>query len=233
MHPAPSRPSRRSRAAVHLTVAAAVAGSLFGFAAPARAGAAAPPVRAVHQVAAPARYAIPDAAMLQAADLYGATPTAVTDDYWSALRPPQPCATRGYPSAALRRTDRAITALIGIDERPTVIMEDVATYRATGAHRYLRDLRRAVAACTGPDEQGRTWSVLATGVAGDESVLLRLREYIDYAETFKDSYVLVARVGRALVVLADVGWETAGGHLTLVRELGTTAAQRATVLARR
>jgi hypothetical protein len=179
------------------------------------------------------RALIPDAAMLQAADLGGATPTPVTDDYWSALRPPQPCSDHQYPGAALRRTDRAVSALIDVDGRPTVVMEHVAIYRADGAHRYLRELRRALKACGGVDAQGSRWSVLVTGVVGDESMLLRRREYIAYADTYKNTYLVVSRTGRVLVVLADTGWETADGHSDLARELSVAAVRRAAVLNRR
>jgi hypothetical protein len=40
----------------------------------------------------------------------------------------------------------------------------------------------------------------------------------------------VARIGRVLVVVADTGWETASGHESLVRELGTAAIRRAAIL---
>jgi len=109
--------------------------------------------------------------------------------------------------------------MIGVADRPTVIVNDVATYASDGARRYLRDLRRHAATCDG-------WSVLGTGSAGDESVLLRLREHIDYAGTDKDTYVLVARTGGAVVVVADTGWETGNGHEALVRELGVAAVRR-------
>jgi hypothetical protein len=168
--------------------------------------------------------------MLQPADLHGATPEAFADDHWSALLPPQPCAGTAYPSAALRRADRSVNALVGVGESPTVVLEHVATYRSNGAHRYVRELRRGLAACDGPDHQGARWTILATGVAGDESLLLRRRVYVDYADTYHDSYLVVARAGRALVVVAGIGWETASGHEGLVRELGTKAVRRAAVL---
>jgi hypothetical protein len=180
-----------------------------------------PAVLAYRIASAPA-YTVPAAAMVQPEDLNGADTTAVTDDYWSALRPPQPCGP--YASAALRRSDRAVQAMIGVGDRPTVILNDVATYRSDGAHRYLKDLRKGVTAC------GGEWSVLGTGVAGDESLLLRRREYIDYAGTNKDTYVVVARTGHALVVVADTGWETGSGHESLVRSLSAAAVRRAAVV---
>jgi hypothetical protein len=191
-----------------------------------------PPLLVYHVASAP-QPAIPDAAMLQPEDLRGAFVSAVDGDTWSQLRPPQPCADRSYPSDGLRRDDRAVMAVVGIDERPTVVVEHVATYRANGAHRYLRDLRRALAVCGGIDEEGGRWTVLATGVAGDESLLLRHRTYLDYADMYHNTYLTVARIGRVLVVVADAGWETGSGHEPLVRELSTIAVWRAAVLNQR
>lgn len=176
--------------------------------------------------------AIPDAALLQPADLGGAS-LEPAGDYWAELRPPQPCAARPYPSTALVRADRAGWTVIGYGDRPTVIMEHVATYRAGGAHRYLGDLRRALAACRGLDGDNVRWTIRATGVAGAESLLLTSTRYVDYANTYKNTWVLVARVGRALVVVADSGWEEGSGHEALVRELSGPAVRRAAVLNQR
>jgi hypothetical protein len=199
--------------------------ALIGRAAPAQR-----PTVLAYRVASAPQPAIADAAMLQPADLGGATPEPIADDQWPALLPPQPCTGTAYPSATLRRAGRSVSALVGVNEHPTVVLEHVATYRSTGAHRYLRELRRGLAACDGPDQQGARWTMLTTGVVGDESLLLRRRVHIDYADTYHNSYLIVARVGRVLVVVADIGWETAGGHQALVRELGTKAVRRAAVL---
>jgi hypothetical protein len=217
-------PSTRLALAVVLTAGLVLTGSPPSSAGASSAGAAPAAHSFVRQPV------IPDRAMLQPADMRGAVPSPVTDDYWAALRPPQPCAAAPYPSTVLRRTDRAVTAMVAVNERPSVVLHDVAVYRPGGAHRYLRELRRAVAACERPGPDAARWSVLATGVAGDESVLLRKREYVDYAEVDKDTFMLVARVGRALVVVADAGWEEGDGHRALVRELGAVAVRRAAVL---
>ncbi|MCA2216572.1 hypothetical protein [Jidongwangia harbinensis] len=190
-----------------------------------------PTVLDYHVGSAP-RPAIPDAALLQPADLGGATPQPFADGDRSALLPPQPCTGATYPSAALRRAGRSVSALVGVDGRANSVLEHVATYRSDGARRYLRELRRGLAACTGPDHQEARWTVLATGVAGDESLLLERRVHLDYAESYHHSYVVVARVGRVLVVVADVGWETTGGNRAFARRLGTRAVQRAAVLNR-
>jgi hypothetical protein len=47
----------------------------------------------------------------------------------------------------------------------TTLLEHIATYRGTGAARYLRELRPALPACGGTDDVGR-WTVVRTGVAG-------------------------------------------------------------------
>jgi hypothetical protein len=182
------------------------------------------PTLIAYQLASRPRTTIPDAAFLQPADLRGATLNPVTEDLWPDLRPPRPCTGTRLPNA---EAERAMSVMIGFDERPTVVMEHLATYRSDGADRYLRELRRGLAAC------GDTgWTVLATAVAGDESMLLRLREYIDYAQTWKNTYVLVARVGSAVVVVADNGWETGSGHEDLVRDLSTAAVHRAAIVSR-
>ncbi|HWG98697.1 MAG TPA: hypothetical protein VNV66_05085 [Pilimelia sp.] len=175
---------------------------------------------------------IPDAAMLQPEDLGGATPTPVDGDAWRILRPPMPCGDRAYPSVALFRAQRAVSVLLGVDDRPTVVVEHLATYRSTGARQYLRELRHALVRHGGCDTPDREWTLLATGVAGPGSMLIRMRERIEYGgETLvKDTYLAVARVHRAVVVLADVGWETGHGHEALVRRLITVAVRRASTL---
>ncbi len=137
------------------------------------------PTMLVYRLAAEPTYAVPAAAMLQPADLGGAATTTITDTTWSALRPPRPCGP--YVAAGPRRADRTVQAMIGVDDRPSVIVNHVAVYKSDGAQQYLKQLRRAVAQC------GPAWKVLATGVAGDESLLLRKREHIDYADTDQDT----------------------------------------------
>ncbi|HYN96148.1 MAG TPA: hypothetical protein VES42_20070 [Pilimelia sp.] len=175
---------------------------------------------------------IPDAALLQPADLYGATPEPVTDDSWSPLRAPRPCADRPLPGTALRRANRAITAWFGVEGAvtPTVVLEHLATYRPDGAQRYLRELRRALATCNGSDPEGGRWTVRATGVAGDESLLLRRRTYLDHVATYHDTYLVVARTGSVVIIVADTGWEFGSGDEALVRELGLAAVRRAQIL---
>lgn len=175
---------------------------------------------------------IADEAMLQPADLHGARTGTLGDDSWAQLRPPQPGVEGTYPSSALRHCDRTVTAVLGVSQTPTVIVEYVAAYRADGARRYLRELREALAACHGDDRQGGRWTILSAGLAGRESLRLRLRESFRYAgETVtQDTYVAAARAGRVLVVVIDAGWETGDGHRELVEELITPAVRRVGVL---
>jgi hypothetical protein len=175
---------------------------------------------------------IPDRALLQAADLHGAATTAVEDEDWARLRPPQPCAGDAFPSTVLRRGERAVSAIVEVDGKPTRILEYLAVYRSNGPHRYLRDLRRALEACHGVDDRGGRWKIVATRGAGPDSVLLRVRDDVQDGgnAVTRDTYVAVARVGRLLVVVADVGGETAAGHRGLVEELITPAVRRASIL---
>ncbi|MBF9132235.1 hypothetical protein I0C86_25270 [Plantactinospora sp. S1510] len=245
--PPPSRQSQQSRwspvgrgtTAAALAGVLAVSGAVPATAAPAAAGSA----TALSAYAAGGSHtidlsrrpptAIPDAALLQPEDLGGGELTPTEGGYWTSLQPPQPCADGPYRSTALRSAERGVQALIGVDGGPEVIMEHVSYYRGNGAHRYLRELRRAVAACPAGDPHAERWTVLATGVAGDESVLLTQRTWVDYAEVYHFTYVLVARVGQALVVLVDVGWEESSGAEAVVREFIPAAVQRAAVLNRR
>jgi hypothetical protein len=125
-----------------------------------------------------------------------------------------------------------VSAILAVNERPTVVVEYIAVYHSNGAHRYLRDLRRALETGHGAGDRPGRWKILAARVAGPDSVLLRLRADIEYAgeAITRDTYVAVARVGRLLVVVADAGAERSTGHRGLVEELITPAVRRASVL---
>jgi hypothetical protein len=55
---------------------------------------------------------------------------------------------------------------------------------------------------------------------------------IDYAQAYKNTYLMVARTGRVLVVVHSTGWETGNGDDTIARDLGIIAVRRAAVLNR-
>lgn len=175
---------------------------------------------------------VPAEAMLQPADLGGAGTSPAAGDLRPWLRPPQPFGP--YRSAAERGADRAVQVLYPVgDTRPTVLLEYVAVYRATGAAQYLREIERAVGRCGGrTDADGRTWRIIGQGIAGRQSLLLSVSEVTGYEDStrVKTTYVAVARVGHAIVMLADLGWEVGDGHPEIVRHLAPAAVARAAIL---
>jgi hypothetical protein len=175
---------------------------------------------------------VPASAMLQPVDIGGVETSPAAEDLRPWLRPPQPFGP--YRSAAERGADRAVQVLYPVgDVRPTVPLEYVAVYRGAGAAQYLREIERAVGRCGGrTDVDGRTWRVVGRGIAGRHSLLLSVAEVTGYEDStrVKTTYVAVARVGHAIVVLADIGWEVGDGHQTLVRDLAPAAVSRAAIL---
>jgi len=168
---------------------------------------------------------IPGRAMLQASELHGATPSTLDDNSWGHLRPPEPCADVPYPSAALCRSSRSIAAAVGVN----VTVEYVGVYWPNGARRYVHDLQRALDTCRGVDGQGR-WEIIETGLAGRYSVLLRQRADRAGRAATRDTFIAIARLGRVLVVVADVGGEAGDGRRELVAELISPALRRTNFL---
>jgi hypothetical protein len=174
---------------------------------------------------------IPGRAMLQASELRGATPSTLDDGSWAHMRPPEPCGEGAYPSAALCRSSRAISAVVGVNGTFNVTVEYVGVYWPNGARRYVRDLQRALVTCRGMDGQG-SWKVIDTGLAGRYSLLLRLGQRADHAGRTATwvSFIAIARVGRVLVVVADIGGEAGDGRRELVAELISPALRRTNFL---
>jgi hypothetical protein len=173
-------------------------------------------------------------AFLQPTDLGGVVPQPADPHLRAALRPPQPCVPDGLPALAARYAAGAVTAVYPVDggSRPTVLLEDIGLYRGAGAREYMRELRRAVASCEGCTDATGTWSVLDRRVAGRESLLLRLETAVDIEGSvfLQHSYIVVARAGKAVVVLADLGWEAGDGHEDVVRSLTKAAVRRIATL---
>lgn len=165
--------------------------------------------------------------MLQTIELHAATRTTVGDDSWAWLRPPEPCAEGAYPSAGMRLGSRTISAEVRFPGPPALTVEYVAVYLPNGARRYVRDLHRAMDRCRGIDAQG-SWDILDAGVAGRDSLLLRLRHDVTHADrtAARNTYLAVARVGRVLVVVADVGGAAGDGRRELVEQLINPALRR-------
>jgi hypothetical protein len=174
---------------------------------------------------------IPDSAFLQPADLGGAVPWRPDGDVWPSLRPPKPGVDARYRSSTLLRAEGTISVLYPVaDNQPTVLLEYVAKYRGAGANRYVSELRRALGGRHGRTDQDGHWTLLRAGVAGHHSLVIQLRQQFDDPDRgaiVKDIYLVVARIGRVVVMLADIGWESGSGRLQIVRDLVPAALQRA------
>ncbi|MEU8233242.1 hypothetical protein AB0C12_26985 [Actinoplanes sp. NPDC048967] len=174
--------------------------------------------------------AVPESAFLQPEDLAGAEPRAVTDEFGRHLRPPLPCGPRRYPSLLLRQAEGTVLIDFPVAEFHTTLLEHVMTFRGATAAAYLRDLRVSVGRQSGcTDETGR-WTVEEVGTTEPRSLLIRLRQEFEDPSgqpAGKDSYLYVARTGRVVVVVADLGWEMGSGRLDTVRGLAAAALRRA------
>ena len=118
---------------------------------------------------------------------------------------------------------------------PNVVVEYVALYETDSAQAFMTELRAAVNRCPGDGtRQSPTWAGLGNVNAGDDSLLIRYTLFGGYdgdPATKTEQYLAVARIGRVIMVLASVGWETSSGYATLARELAPVAAQRLRPLA--
>ncbi|MEV4701816.1 hypothetical protein [Actinoplanes sp. NPDC049316] len=175
---------------------------------------------------------IPDSAFLQPDDLGGAQPRHPDDEFARHLRPPMPCRDGRYTSRLLRRAEGTVLIDYPVAEFHTTVLEHVIRYRGAGAAAYLRELRMAAGngGCT--DDTGQ-WTVQETGLAGPRSLLIRLHEEFEDPSgqpASKDSYLIAARTGQMVVVLADMGWEMGSGSPETVRPLIDAALQRAGTL---
>ncbi|HEU5106944.1 MAG TPA: hypothetical protein VFT95_00055 [Micromonosporaceae bacterium] len=170
------------------------------------------------------------AALLQPEDLGGAETVAAPRQLCPYLRPPRPGPDR-YRSEAMRADSRAISAVYTMAEWPTLLLEHLGFYREGGAAAYLAELRAALSGLHGRAEGTRHWAVVDEDVAGDESLVLRLRECSPRSTRAPASrrtrYLVVARVGGGVIVLGDLGWRLGDGHEALVRRLAPVAVNRA------
>lgn len=171
---------------------------------------------------------VPDTAFLQPEDTGGHSGWR-PDDVGKELHPLLPCGAARYASRQARSAAGTMAYDYPVDDFHTVLVEHLTRFRGDWAARYLTELRRAVTRQGCTDRTGR-WTLLASGVAGRDSLLIELRrQIIDYSgkPITHRTYLVVARTGRIVIVLADVGWETGSGHLSTVRGLAPAAVRRA------
>lgn len=185
--------------------------------------------------AGPSLAPIPTAAMLQAADLKGASMTPIDGDVGEDLRPPRPCGD-AHPSESARVASTAMTAVYpsaggGESTAPSVILQTIVRYQPGRAAQAFAELNSAISRCPGrPGTETREWQSFGTFDTGDEAVLFKTSIQVrGEGETTPAPWtwpVAVARVGDDLVLVADLGWETMNGEETTVRTLITAAVQR-------
>jgi hypothetical protein len=127
-----------------------------------------------------------------------------------------------------------------------VLYQTIAVYRPGGAARFMRELRDAVAACPvntpkvvhcNPYREDARYRLLRAPGHGDEAILGR----ITFAEMSNDGptgrtatqWFLAVRIGDAVTVLANTGYEY--GHMSAdaFREVGAKAVPRFTGWVRR
>jgi hypothetical protein len=186
----------------------------------------------------PAPGLAPEAAILP--ELRGAAGYQTALEYRTYLSPPRPCDRSGYPSDALARLARPAHGMVEHDQRPSVLMEYVARYAdgSGGSAAYLAELRSDIRACpgrvaAGEDRDDHSWSIVESGFAGDESVLIRLRgsgKGYDPQACCTDFYLAVVRDGEIVVALTDLGWEGNGGDRAFAKESAVRALSVAQVL---
>jgi len=179
--------------------------------------------------------AIPAGALLQPSDVSGARAEPLAEGRESHLRPLRPCGDNDpYPSDDSRTAAVAVSYAPrsgGADSVPEVFVEFVGRHAPGGAAAQFDEISQALRRCPGSlaDEQ-RRWTTLDTGIAGDESVLVRIDQRMSYGdgdpETVSD-YAALARTGDIIVVVADIGWENLDGSDRSVRDLIGKAVQRA------
>jgi hypothetical protein len=166
----------------------------------------------------PAAGLAPETAILP--ELRGVDGYQTAQEYRTYLSPPRPCDRPRYPSDALVVMSRPAHGMVARGRGPSVLMEYVARYADRGAAAYLAELRSDIRACPGRVDGGmgrgdHFWSIVESGFAGDESVLIRLRgsgKGYDGAACCTDFYLAVVRDGEIVVAVTDLGWEGNGGN---------------------
>jgi hypothetical protein len=175
---------------------------------------------------------VPASALLQPGDLGGAKPDRPTTNDLDHLSPPTPCLGNPYPSDALRLAAAKQRAVVPTraGSTPVVVFEHVARYRSGGAAQLITELKAAVQRCPGPGGASqRRWKLVRDD--GDTLLLHVTRQGgQDGRPVTHTTVVGVARVGDAVVVVADLGWEDGSGTEALVGALLPVALRRAATM---
>ncbi|MEE6261542.1 hypothetical protein [Plantactinospora sonchi] len=172
---------------------------------------------------------IAGSALLQPEDLNGARLEPVPDGESAHLRPARPCDAR-YPSDRTRTAAVAMRAYVSQGDGYTshVVLQYVGLHPGH-AETAFDEIVDAVRQCPGSLGTGQQrWEVAGTGVAGDESLLLRVSERFNYGDDVHvvTTPAVIARVGDHVTVVADLGWENAGGSEPELRLLAAKAVER-------
>jgi hypothetical protein len=183
--------------------------------------------------------ALPDAAMIANLLVDPETSNQVTQGM-PYVSPPRPC-TGTRPSDVELVRGRAAGGLASPYAASTFppegLIEYVAQYTSAEAlAAYFSELTADVARCPGrigsAANQGEwQWSIEERGFVGDESVLIRIRAELHYANTNEpccfDKYIAVGRQGQVLVATTSLGWENQSGTAAIARKYLQAGLQRA------
>lgn len=177
----------------------------------------------------PTGHVIAGSLLLQPEDLNGARLEPVPDGESAHLRPARPCDAR-YPSDRTRTAAVAMRAYVSPADgyTPHVVLQYVGLHPGH-ADRAFDEIAEAVRGCPGGLGSGQLrWEVAGTGIAGDESLLVRVSERFSYGDEAHvvTTPTVIARVGDHVTVLADLGWENASGDEPKLRQLATKAVGR-------
>jgi hypothetical protein len=191
---------------------------------------------------------VPDAAMIP--ELLGLEDYQRGKDYLTYTSPPRPCGAGTHSSDAqlvrARPASGFMPATITVEHpeqrHAEIINEYVAQYRSpTAAAALLAEIRADVRRCPGTADLAQApdqwrWSVIQTGFAADESLVIRLD-----ALTFRENgsggppcctsyYVAVVRQGQIVVTMTSVGWELMGGLAEIATQGATIGLRYAVTL---
>jgi hypothetical protein len=172
--------------------------------------------------------------LLRPSDAAGAEPVPMEQGELSHLRPLRPCGDDPYPSDETRTAAVAVRYVLDPPEpgfAPIVLAHFVGRHAPGGAAEQFDEVSDALDRCRGGLGEGeRRWTVLDTGLAGDESVLVRIEQkvaYGDEAPSVVSYYAGLARVNDVIVAVTDLGWENIGGSEKVARDMLDKAVKRA------